>query len=320
MDRADIRTFIKTLSGVNTHIDEHKDWLNFSCPLARWTHEKGSDNSPSFGISIDSLSSKYHCFTCHSKGTMPGLVEKLTRLSGKQYPELEAYVEAEEVGGIVPEWLDDEHDLASTQELHEDTIYMYDLAGVHPYLQERGISEDVANALGLRVDEAEDTPDDRERILFPVYSTMNGSIQLTGFTGRAIDTEKVLKIKDYYGLKKTEALLGVERIQSEHKFIAVVEGLFAYARLSSYHLPSVAIMGSNMSNAQAQMILELDKPIYIFTDNDKAGYAARSQILKIFKGYLPIYLPTYPEDTDGLDPDDLTEYEVKLMISEARLV
>jgi len=320
MDRADITIFAKAMLGANALLDNHKDWVNMTCPLAFATHEKGTDNSPSFGISVDPLSSRYHCFTCHNTGTLTGLVDKLTRLSGKSYPVLEAYVEAEEVGGIVPEWGDEDTDLVMTPELHEDTIYMYDLAGDHPYLRSRNIAPEVSEALGLRIEEAEEESSGRERILFPVYSTLSGEVRLTGFTGRATDDNKVLKVKDYYGLKKSEALLGVERIKDEHKFICIVEGLFAYARLSSYHIPAVAIMGSNMSNAQAQMLLGLGKPIYIFTDNDKAGYSARRQILKTFDGYLPVYLPTYPEDTENLDPDDLTQDEVKLMISEARLV
>lgn len=44
---------------------ENGDWLQFSCPLARWTHEKGTDRHPSFGIySHPGHSSVYQCFTC----------------------------------------------------------------------------------------------------------------------------------------------------------------------------------------------------------------------------------------------------------------
>lgn len=320
MERADIHTFVKAMSGANVHIDDHAQWVNVPCVLARWTHEGGTDNSPSFGISIDPLSSKYHCFTCGSKGTLTGLVDKLERLSGKHYPVLEEYVEAEEIGGIVPEWVEGDEAVVESPSLPEDTIYMYDLAGDHPYLKDRGVNAEVANALGLRVDLPEDTPDNRERILFPVYSTLSGELTLSGFTGRAIDDEKVLKVKDYYGLKKSDALLGVERITDEHKFILVVEGLFAYARVSSYRLPVVAIMGSNMSKHQAQMLIDLGKSVYIFTDNDRAGFKARYQILNTLDGYVPVYTMMYPEGTDGLDPDDITSDEVKEMINKARLV
>ena len=319
MDRNDIHVFIKALNGVNAIIDDHKDWVNSTCPLARWTHEKGTDNTPSFGISIDSLASSYNCFTCGG-GELPELVDRLSRLSGKLYPILEEYIEAEEIGGLVPEWGERGTYTSEVASISEDTIYMYDKVGSHWYLEDRGITADVADMLGLRLDLSEDTRDDRERILFPVYSTLGGALHLVGFTGRATDDDKVLKIRDYYGLKKTEALLGIERVKSEHKFILVVEGLFAYARLSAYGLPAVAIMGSNMSSNQAEMLVGLGIPVYLFFDNDRAGHGAKRKSTKLLEGYTPTYTVKYPRGTENLDPDSLTEYEVLNMIKEAKLI
>lgn len=320
MDRADIHLFIKAMNGVNAPVDDHAKWVNTTCPLAFALHEKGADHSPSFGISIDSMSSRVHCFTCGSKGTLPNLVRKLSRLSNRSYPKLEEYVEAEEIGGITPEWSEEDAEDNSASIVSDDTIYMYDLAGEHDYLIGRDISAEVADRLGLRVDTTEDTIDGRERILFPVYTLQNSEIKLAGFTGRATDNEKVLKVKDYHGLVKTEALLGIEHIKDEHEFIIVVEGLFAYARLSAYGLPVVAIMGSNMSTGQARMLLELGKPVYLMFDADKAGDKAVNQTIELLDGYLPIYLPEYPDWAEGLDPDNIPYDDINLMIKESRLI
>lgn len=320
MNREDIHTFIKAASGSNAEIVDHKDWVNTPCPLAFATHDGGTDSSPSFGISIDNLSSKYNCFTCGSKGTMTGLVKKLERLSGESYPLLEEYVEAEEIGGIIPTWdmgedHNDEHNRVS-----EDTIYMYDTIDHHPYLDLRGFPAGVAELAGIRIDYKDEEIDGRERLLFPVYSITGGEKRFMGFTGRATDDNKILKVKDYYGLKKSEALLGIEYIKPEHKFIVTVEGLFAYLRLRQYGVPVVAIMGSNMSVDQANMLIEFGKPVYLMFDNDKAGFKARLDAKLLLRDHLPVFTVKYPKGTDGLDPDDLYEEEIGLMLREAELV
>jgi len=41
-----------------------EDWVMLKCPFAEWTHSKGTDTNPSFGIKInDTGNSGYHCFS-----------------------------------------------------------------------------------------------------------------------------------------------------------------------------------------------------------------------------------------------------------------
>jgi hypothetical protein len=43
-------------------------WLNCSCPLAPWTHAKGHDHQPSFGLNVES--GRFNCFSCGASGSL----------------------------------------------------------------------------------------------------------------------------------------------------------------------------------------------------------------------------------------------------------
>lgn len=63
----DIINFLKLLGVGEIRISEDEDWTRCSCPLAPFTHFKGKDENPSFGIIVnDTGESAYHCFTCGS--------------------------------------------------------------------------------------------------------------------------------------------------------------------------------------------------------------------------------------------------------------
>jgi 5S rRNA maturation endonuclease (ribonuclease M5) len=70
--------FAKLIGAGDIKISEDEDWIRFSCPLAPFTHVKGRDENPSFGIRInDEGESAFNCFTCGS-GSLRSLLIKLT--------------------------------------------------------------------------------------------------------------------------------------------------------------------------------------------------------------------------------------------------
>src|SRR6056297_2221120 len=53
--------------------DTKRGWVHASCPLAKYRHEKGVDNNPSFGVVYNSgeahkLEGHAHCFSCGYSG------------------------------------------------------------------------------------------------------------------------------------------------------------------------------------------------------------------------------------------------------------
>lgn len=77
MDLRSIVNFLKLIGVGEIKISDDEDWVRCSCPLAPFTHVKGRDENPSFGIvSNETGESAYHCFTCGS-GRLWDLVHRM---------------------------------------------------------------------------------------------------------------------------------------------------------------------------------------------------------------------------------------------------
>lgn len=63
----DILHFLNLLGVGEVKISDDQEWARCSCPLAAYTHFKGSDENPSFGVKVNEKGeSGFHCFTCRS--------------------------------------------------------------------------------------------------------------------------------------------------------------------------------------------------------------------------------------------------------------
>lgn len=319
MEKQDAKRFIKMLSP-STEIVDNGKWINASCPLARWTHASGSDRNPSFGV-LTGERSVFHCLACHKAGPLTRLLELLEDYSGDDYSDLRAEIEGDELLApkIHSEWRGDRQIInadALGEPVDEEILEVYDTAAGHPYLAKRGVLDETAEEIGLRVD-----PDNHgeERILFPVYATTG---DFYGFTGRATSPTATPKVRDYFGLDKHLLLLGSHLISnSPGTRIILVEGLFDYAILCQLGYPSVASMHARVTSAQAQILKEIGAPVVIFYDNDKAGQEGTALAVKDLKGFVPVLGVTYPSDKRlGNDPGSLPDDVIDQMISDAVLL
>lgn len=107
----------------------------------------------------------------------------------------------------------------------------------------------------------------------------------------------------------------------------LVEGLFAYAhvheitkgRYFPYNIG--AIMGSNISPDQAELLFKHGKPVYCLLDGDQAGIAGttgKKGIIRFTKDEVPTFILRYPPPKT--DPDDLTYDELCEMVAKPLLV
>lgn len=94
MNGEEIKAFLRLIGAENIHEDSDGGWVRSSCPLARWTHEGGTDRKPSFGVKIpeEGEAPRYHCFTCQSSGYLPRLVSIISRYSGDRLLEASNYL------------------------------------------------------------------------------------------------------------------------------------------------------------------------------------------------------------------------------------
>ncbi len=330
MDKEGIQDLLAEISGGASDTKEIHGWVSTHCPLAPWTHEKGTDRNMSFGVKIkEDGASIYNCFTCKSKGTLPMLLDRLSYYSGEDYSGLSSDVLDDELlGAPPPSW---ERRSRSTKLLKlgapvsDEFLDIFELALGHEYLKFREVGDDTVSDLGICVD-----PDDKgqERILFPVYSVDS---KFYGYHGRAVEDGVDPKSRDYFGLPKRALLMGADLINPrKDKFVALVEGPMDFVRLYIYDVPAVAALHSTLTQEQASILKGLGLPIYVFFDDDKAGKEGVEVVKKMLVKHVPVFTVRYPKENtvvDGntgrlrppADPDELLYYQYSKMIQTASL-
>lgn len=321
-----------------------RGWLVGQCPFAPYLHEYGTDSNPSFFVKVNPAGySGFNCFTCHQKGNLTVMLNKLSNYREVNYQYLIIRALTEETPESFEDWdrIREEERVLEELEPMDDgmaQVYlsMYPLAWEHlqsrEYLQARGGKEVTSRLLDLRFDPEE------QRILFPVYGFDR---ELYGFTGRTIlDQEdwpvsmdrkvRYSKVKDYAGLKKDRLILGEHLIQDDpQRPLLVVEGLFALAHMIDIGVREfadpIATMGSYMSDAHRDIIIEYGKPVHMLYDNDAAGRLGLfgkedddehlGAIDKLID-HVPVARCLYPKGIT--DPDDLTLNHLRWMIQKGK--
>ena len=325
MDRPEIKELLREVIGPNAVVVDHTGWVSFCCPLAPWTHVGGRDNTPSCGISVkDGETSIFHCWGCHAKGTVPYMLRELEKYTGDNFSTIIRNIEdGEFLGGSLPEWGSKKKATMEDRFLDQEYIELYDDAAGHWYLKERGILRSTATALGLLLDPADSQGD--ERILFPVYDRLK---RLQGITGRAVLDNVEPRIRDYHGLRKANALLGLHVVDPEDPYVVVVEGLFDQAMVFQYGYSALATMHAGLTDEQMTKLLDLGKPVVLMYDNDPAGITATEVAIEKLDGRLPLSVTVYPnrQKVKGgkpicpKDPATCTMEEIDEMVAKARIV
>jgi len=333
MDRQAIKHLLREVLGPNVLLVDHTEWVGMCCPFAKWKHARGRDEKPSSGMSIHpSGTSVFRCYTCTPKGlTVEWFLRELDKYTGDIPASMIRDAADEEFyGGRLPAWGEvDPAELPAQLEepLDMDTYQeLYDSAEGHPYLKKRGISDETARTLQLMVDPSDS--EGEERILFPVFAP-NGDLH--GFTGRATRKGARLKVRDYYGLKKSLLLLGSHLIDpKQDEYVIVVEGLFDYAKMVEYGLPAVASMMADVTKQQAAILQRIGLPVYSLYDADAAGANGTQTLKKYLVRHVPVLKTRFPKvkvrDRDSgefrwaKDPDEFSREHILSILDDAKLM
>lgn len=295
--------------------------LKISCPLAAWRHEKGSDSHPSFFISLNPTgASLAYCHACKFRGSLLGLLYEL-RKCGQSYDTLIYQTRQIEMGPegfqmtlenmygpeMIRAYAEEQLEVWSEGELD---VYK---GRVPQYALRRGFSKETCNDWELGYAEHD------KRLIIPVRRSDGG---LVGMVGRSVDGKEP-KYLSFLNFKKSKYLFGEHKISSptdggqSDSPILVVEGQLDVISLSQRGYQAVGIMGSHMSEVQAERLISYDRPLYLMFDGDGAGVEAlRSSKERLF-GRTQVFACTLPENTD---PAGLTEGELRDVLDSAKLV
>ncbi len=138
---------------------------------------------------------------------------------------------------------------------------------------------------------------------------------LVGYVGRHIADpvpDKETKYKLPKGFHKQLELFNLHRVKGHSKHVVVVEGVFDAIRLHSLSMPAVALVGTAMSDAQIQLLVQSGfKSVTVLLDNDAPDEKTRTLIAKaeseiIFQlsRHLLVRSVVLPEGEDPATVDD----------------
>lgn len=296
------------------------EWVQARCPFAATKHPNGTDRSPSFGVKAGARSF-YSCFACKSKGALVDLPKELAGSGSFDAEKLgHDFMVAEATGLVVQaETYETFEPLEPLPEqVYGDLFEPVDGAALD-YLESRGISMDTADRIGLG-----DWPEDK-RIMFPVRG-FDG--KLYGWSGRTYDANTRAKVWNLKGMDKSCHIMGAHLFTCDRPSV-IIEGNMLWARMHEWGVPEElnmdvgAIMGSNLSFEQADLLAQIGKPVIVFLDGDKAGKIGMwgdekkgtEGAVQILSRAVRTHYVQYPGKVQ--DPDDLSRDQLLAMIDAA---
>lgn len=299
------------------------------CPLP---NHKGVRNSPSFSANLKR--GIFKCFGCGAQGNIlefAALMENVDLEDGAAFRKVAAELRKRfcpESPSVTKEdrkpTEKKEADAAAAQDLPVIVnppldFSLKDLDYNHPYLQARGFTRDTVDEFGLGFCSRGSLKD---RVVIPLRDHER---KLVGYAGRVVDDATISKDNPRYRLpskrkrggtiiefRKTLFLYNGCYVQAPADDLIVTEGFASVWWLHQSGYPhSVAAMGSDCSERQAELIVALTKPtgrVWILPDGDDAGRRfAQSVLLQVS----PHRFTRWVKITEGSQPTDLSPEQLK---------
>lgn len=266
MTTSEIKQLFKLFN--SKRIIDLNEWVMGSCPFAKYTHAKQTDNKPSFGIRKGHINT-YHCFSCNKSGFVSLLPTTLEFMGNESYQHIREFLQFST--SLIQEGSSFEEPINKTlKEIPLSVFYQY------PVMKEWNnlTKTDIAN-WDIRYDPK------YNRILYPIFNIKK---ILFGIRGRSL-TEKLFisythLISNSLDPKSGGLWFGMQFELKPNKALLLVEGERDAILLKRYASNVWASMGSSVAQKQLETISQLAMPIIIFFDNDRAGKEGMTKILK----------------------------------------
>ncbi|WP_283272979.1 toprim domain-containing protein [Spiroplasma sp. SV19] len=146
----------------------------------------------------------------------------------------------------------------------------------------------------------------KNRIMIPIK---NANHQVVGFSGRDMTNEssiKYLNTAETPVFTKSNILFNLNKITKEHKEITLVEGYMDVISLFQKQIPAIALMGTNLSKTQIEILTRRFNKINVFLDNDDPGKVA-SQKITVLLSNRNVIVRNINNNTQYKDPDEICQ-------------
>lgn len=175
------------------------------------------------------------------------------------------------------------------------------------YLQGRDIHPETAKLFGVGMYSGSGFL--HGRIVLPIHDE---EARLVAYVGRAIDHQQP-KYRFPTGFRKSGVLFNLHRaIQTAERSVIVVEGFFDTFKVHQAGHPSVvALMGSSLSDRQADLLTEHFDHALLMLDGDPAGQSGTEAILEKLQTRMSI---TVLQLQEGVQPDQLASGEINSIV------
>jgi DNA primase len=185
------------------------------------------------------------------------------------------------------------------------TFTLQNVDCTHPYLKERGLTEETAKTFAAGFFPGKGSM--YGRIVIPIHNR-NG--ELVAYAGRAIDGSEP-RYKFPAGFHKSLELFNLNRVRGELA-VVLVEGCFDCMKVTQAGFPCVALMGSTMSEAQEDLLAANFAEVIVMLDGDEAGRHATDEISDRLQKV--VYRVKIVSMGDGQQPDMLITEEIQALL------
>jgi DNA primase len=186
------------------------------------------------------------------------------------------------------------------------TFNLQNIDHAHPYLKERGLTEETAQKFSVGFFAGKGSMHDR--IVIPIH---NPKGELVAYAGRSIDGSEP-RYKFPAGFHKSMELYNLHRVREEVS-VVLVEGFFDCIKVTQAGFPCIALMGAIMSNTQEKLIREHFAQVVVMLDGDEAGKGAAEGIADRLRRI--VYQVDVVTLADGMQPDQLSTDELHQLVN-----
>lgn len=190
------------------------------------------------------------------------------------------------------------------------------LKGDHPHLlKERGLSPETVKAFGVGYCSKGIL---RGTIAIPIHDEDGALVAYAGRRLKYADVQANGKYRFAKGFRKELVLYNLDRAKASaaERGLVVVEGFFSVLALYEAGIPNaVAVMGSSLSEAQADLLAELAGGVTVLFDGDAAGRAGADAARQALEKRVPTRVLRLP---DGLAPDSLPKKALRWAVNGAQ--
>lgn len=192
----------------------------------------------------------------------------------------------------------------------ERFLYKFQLTGIdcaHPFLTERGITEETAIEFGVGFYAGPGRMPGR--LVIPIH---NADGVLVAYCGRSVDqTQPRYRVPPAFA--KSEILFNTHRASSgRDNFVVVVEGFFDCLKVHQAGVRSVVgLMGSALYEPQRHVLLERFRQVILLLDGDATGRKASTAIAQKLRPHCQVRVVLLP---DGVQPDQLPAKDIRRVL------